>query len=65
MEVIMFVKIVNGVYWILIVVSCIKIMSHEGGWTLAVAIFAPMILSYFLGVAVASQNMKEDLDKLG
>lgn len=60
----MFVKVVNGAYWMFIVLSCIKMMSFEGGWTLAVAIFVPMILSYFLGAAVAKQNIKEDIDNL-
>lgn len=51
------INILNYVYWGLVVFTSGKMtLNYEGGWTLAVAIFAPMIVSYVLGFFTAKQN---------
>jgi len=49
------IKLVNYIYWFLVIVSTVKMVGYEDGWTLAITIFGPMVFSYVLGYFTAKQ----------
>jgi hypothetical protein len=50
------VKIVNYVYWFLVIVTAGKMtLGFQDGWTLALTVFGPMVISYVLGYFTAKQ----------